>query len=177
MRKLTETEISQHDTKAIFNIASSLRDNPSGLGRFFKSQRKDKIGAADLQKAWQENGYPDDIRDIEHLLKGFGFDKKEINKVFASAFGKSDDNDYDEPEEVNPGILKIAQYAKKAGIDKDIIEFLKKEYGFNESHKFEGKAVIEEVRKIFDEIVREERHALPEMVRSAEQQQLGRNRK
>jgi len=176
MRKIVESQVNPGDIRAVFNVASDLRGKPTGLGSVFKSLRKDKVDVGDLQKAWQESGYPDDIRDIENILKDFGFDKKEINKVFAGAFGKSDEDEYIEPT-ASPAILKIAQYAKKAGIDKDIIAFMQKEYGFKESHAYQGKAMIEDVRKIFTEIVREERTALPELIRAAEQKQLGRNRK
>jgi hypothetical protein len=176
MRNINENQINGADAKAIFKTASTMRDTPTGMGRILKSRRKSKIDMGDLQRAWQEAGYPDDIRDIEHILRDFGFDKKEINKVFGNVFGKSDKGEYNEPT-ASPAILKIAEYAKKAGIDKELIAFMQKEYGFKESHEFEGKAVVEDVRKIFTAIVNEERAALPQLIKSAEQQYLGRSRK
>lgn len=173
---LNEAEINPSDIKSIFKSAAAGRNSPaSGMFSFMRKD-KAKIDVSDLQKAWQEAGYPDDIRDIESILKTFGFDKKEINKVFTGAFGKSDDGSYNEPT-ASPTILKIAEYAKKAGIDKDLIAFMQKEYGLQETHRFNGKAVIEDIRRIFTAIVHEERSALPAMIKSAEFKQLGRNRK
>lgn len=178
MRKINEAEVSKHDLKAIFNIAADLRDKPqSKWDKFLRKSAKDKIEVSDLQQAWQEAGYPDDIRDIESILKDFGFDKKEINKVFASAFGAGEEGkEYSSPL-ASLAITKIAEYAKEAGLTQDLIAFMQKTYGFNESQQFEGKAVVEDVRKIFTAIVQEERYALPEMKRQAEIKQLGRNKK
>ncbi len=176
MANLNEKEINRADVNAVFNIASDMRENPSGPSKYFKSLRKDKIDVGDLQKAWQEAGYPDDIRDIESILANHGYSKKEINKVFAGAFGSAGKNSYNEPE-ASPVIQQIADYAKQQGLDKDLIAFMQKEYGFKESHEFEGKAVIEDVRKIFTSIVHEERTDRHKLIRNEEQRILGRNRK
>jgi len=177
VRKLTEAEISKSDVSGIFAKATELRDEPQGrFSKFFKQKPKDKVDPKALQQAWQKAGYPDDVRDIIGILKDFGFDEKEIHKVMTGAFGKDDDGEYNEPA-ASPAIQRIADYAKKAGIDKDLIAFMQKEYGFKESQSFEGKIVIEDIRKIFDAIVHEERRALPEMIKSTEIKQLGRNRK
>lgn len=173
---LNEDIVEPADVKAIFTTAAELRNAPAtGFRRFFKT-KQDKLSPSDLQKAWQQAGYPDDIRDIESILTDFGFKEPEINKVFAEAFGNSGEDVYNEVE-ASPAVLKIAEYAKKAGIDKEIIAFLQKEYGFKESHKFSGKAVIEDIRQIFDKIVHEERTGLQEIIRSTEHTHLGRYRK
>ena len=175
-RNVYEAEVNKSDVNGIFKLAASLRDEPQGkISKFFRRQAKDKVDVADLQQAWQKEGYPDDIRDIEHILKSFGFGDDEIHKVFARAFGDDDNGDYNTPE-ASPAIMKIAQYAKKAGIDKDLIAFMQREYGFKESTEFSGKVMIEDVRRIFAEIVNEERSALPKMIMDAEKTTLGRNR-
>lgn len=176
MSKIHESQINTPDVKAIFNAATGLRDNPGMLGRVFSPLRKAKVDVKDLQQAWQQDGYPDDVRDIEHILGQFGFSKKEISKVFAGVFGKDDKGSYNEPV-ASPQILKIAAYAKKAGLDKDLIKFMQTNYGFKESTNFHGKAVIEEVRKIFDAIIHEERSALSDMIKQDEFNRIGRNKK
>lgn len=173
MTKINENEIGRQDINAIFKNASTL---PQGrLSKIFNRNPREKVEVSDLQQAWQQAGYPDDIRDIEHILTDFGFAKKEINKVFQNTFGKSGD-EYDTPT-ASQAILKIANYAKKAGIDQDLIAFMQKEYGFKVEEKFKGKAVVEDVRYIFDAIVKEERVRLPEMMRTSEFEKLGRNKK
>ena len=177
MRKLTETEISKSDISGIFKQATELRGQPQGkFSKFLRQKPKDKIEVSDLQRAWQEAGYTDDLADIEGILKDFGFDSKEINKVMTATFGQDDSDGYNEPT-ASPAIQKIADYAKKAGIDKDLIEFMRKEYEFTESFQYNGKVVIEDVRRIFTAIIQEERTALPRLVRTAEFNQLGRNKK
>jgi hypothetical protein len=177
MSKLTETEISKSDVSGIFKQATELRGQPQGrFSKFFGQTPKDKIEVKDLQQAWQKAGYPDDVRDIEHILRDFGFDDKEIHTVMTGAFGQNDDGEYNQPI-ASPAVQKIADYAKKAGLAQDLVAFMQKEYGFKESHTYEGKVVVEDVRKIFDAIVHEERRALPQIIKDNEIRQLGRNKK
>lgn len=176
MRNVNETQVNSADAKAIFKQAAASRENPSGAGRLFKSLRKDKIDVADLQRAWQQAGYPDDLKDITNILKSHGFGQKEINKVFTATFGKSKSGEPDIPK-ASEAILKIAEYAKKSGIDQELIKFLQSEFGFKESAEFEGKALIEDVRFIFTQIIGEERKELPTLLRAEEYKYLGRNRK
>ncbi len=174
MNKINENQIGRQDVNAIFKSAATL---PQGrLNKIFNKNPRGKIEVSDLQRAWQEAGYPDDIRDIEHILTDFGFAKKEINKVFRNTFGNTEDGETDTPS-ASPAILKIAEYAKKAGIDKDLIAFMQKEYGFKVEEKYTGKAMVEDVRDIFDAIIREERTKLPEMMKTSEYDKLGRNKK
>ena len=111
MHNLNESQINSPDVKAIFKGATDLRNNPSGLGKMFKSLRKDKIELSDLQQSWKDDGFSDDTRDIKRILLSQGFSEKEIQKVFAEVFGKSDtDAGYVEPV-ASPVINKIAEYA------------------------------------------------------------------
>lgn len=177
MSKLTETEISKSDVSGIFKQAVELRSQPQGrFSKFFGQKPKDNIAVSDLQQAWQKAGFPDDVRDIEHILKDFGFGDKEIHKVMSGAFGTNNDGQYNEPI-ASPAIQKLADYAKKAGLTQDLIAFMQKEYGFKESYSHQGKVVVEDVRKIFDAIVYEERSALPKLIKDNEIRQLGRNKK
>jgi len=173
MRKIIEAQINPADVKAIFKTATDLRANPTGFSRLLK---KDKIDINDLQQAWKDDGFPDDTRDIEAILRNAGFSQKEINKVFAEIFGKDDTDKYKKPA-ASEAIAKIAQYAKETGIDKEIIAFLQKEYGFKESTVFDGKLVIEDIRKLFTRIVQEERADLSAKRREQEHKTIGRNRK
>jgi hypothetical protein len=174
MRNITETEINKADIKALFKNASELRSKPTGLGRVFKSLRKDAIDVSDLQQAWAEAGYPDDTQDIGAILVAHGFKDKEIDKVFSNVFGEGE-GDYEEPTQ-SSAIQKIADYAKKTGIDQEILKFLQQEYNLNES-RYSGKAVVEDIRQIFTRIVQEERLARHDLIRTHEQTQLGRPKK
>lgn len=175
MSKINETQINPSDVKAIFKTASTDRDNPGVMGRMFSRLRKDKIDVKDLQTAWKDDGFPDDLRDIERILKDHGFDKKEINKVFGQVFG-GNKKGFESPV-ASPAIQKIADYAKKNGIDKQLIAFLEKEYGLKESHIYEGKALVEDVRAIFTQIVNEERNDRQRLIKVQDRTQLGRTKK
>lgn len=179
INSINESDITQADAKALFNKAADLRNNPGIMGRvpFFK---KKSIDVNDLQQAWKNEGFPLDVRDIVLILKEFGFGDGEIKKVMAGIFGDSEDDEegYSTPG-ASDAIMKLVNYAKKAGIDKDIIAFMKKEYPqmCRESYEHIGNIVIEDVRKIFTAIVDEKRSALPELVKNEEYKSLGRNRK
>ena len=173
--KFNEGQINPADAKEVFKVASNLRATPTGLGKVFKGLRKDKIDVSDLQKAWKDEGYPDDTRDLAAILKGHGFNPKEINKVFSQVFGTESS---DEAGDVaSPTIQKIADYAKKTGLVEPLKSFLQKEYGFTESYSYEGKAVIEDVRQIFNAIIHEERTGRASLIRTQEQTLLGRTKK
>lgn len=175
MSKITETQINKADVKAVFKAAAGSRENQGLFRNTIPGFRKDSINVQDLQQAWKEQGFPDDLRDIERILKSQGFDKKEINKVFSEVFGK-DGKSYDTPAS-SPTIQKIADYAIENNIAQDIIEFLESEYGLTESHSFTGKALVEDIREIFTAIVSEERTARSRLIRTQDKTQLGRNRK
>jgi hypothetical protein len=181
--ELTEAEMNRADVKSILTGASDLRNKPSGLGKIFKGLRKDKIDVNDLQKAWKEEGFPDDTEDIKNILLGHGFSEKEINKVFGDVFGKNKDDEYEEPV-ASPTIRKIADYAKKNGIEDELKAFMQKEFGeqlgITQPQKkgwFGKKAVVEDIRQIFTEIVHEERLSRAELIKRQEKTQLGRTRK
>lgn len=174
MRKIVESEITQPDVKAIFRGAADLRNKPSGFGRVFKRLRKDKIEVIDLQQAWKSEGFPDDTRDIERILAGFGFDKKEINRVFSDVFGKTDDDRYQEPV-ASPTIMKIATYAKKNGLAETLIEFMEKE--FADELGMGKKTTTEDVRSIFQQMAQIDRPNRHFLIKEQEQTHLGRKRK
>lgn len=179
IKKIDESDITKSDAKALFNKAADLRNNPGILGRlpFFK---KKNINVNDLHQAWKNEGFPLDVRDIVLILKEFGFKDTEIKKVMSGVFGntRSGDNSQNSPG-ASDAIKKLVDYTKRAGINTEIIEFMKKEYPqiCRESYDHIGKIVIEDVRKIFTAIVEEERLALPEIIRHSEYKSLGRNRK
>jgi len=174
MRKIVESEITPPDIKAIFKGAADLRNKPSGFGKIFKSLRKDKIEVSDLQQAWKSEGFPDDTRDIERILAGFGFDKKEINRVFSDVFGKTDDDGYQEPV-ASPTIMKIATYAKKNGLADSLIAFMEKE--FADELGLGKKITTEDIRSIFQQIAQTDRPNRQFLIREQEQTHLGRKRK
>jgi hypothetical protein len=176
MRKLTEAGVSPPDVKAIFKGATDLRNNPSGLGKMFKSLRKDKIELSDLQQAWKNDGFSDDTRDIKRILdKQFGFSDSEINKVFAEVFGKSDtEAGYEEPV-ASPVINKIAEYAKNNGLTDSLIAFMEQEFG--KELGLGKKATTEDIRHIFTRILGEDRPNRHLLIKEQEKTQFGRKRK
>lgn len=180
---LTEEQLNNADIKSILKTAAKNRENP-GFGRSIPGFRKDKVNVGDLQKAWADAGYPDDTRDISAILKKqFGFSDREIEKVYSGVFG-----DYDKGEELpsaTPALQNLADYAKENGLTDDVIAFMKQEFGeelgltkqnFFQKH-FGKKAVAEEVRQIFTEIVSEQREDRFTLIRQQEQTQLGRSKK
>lgn len=179
MRKITESQITKPDVKAVFRTAVNARKTPTGVGRFIKSLRKPEIDLAELQRAWADDGYPDDTQDINALLLAHGFSKPEIKKIFVKVFGEDPDSEegYEDPAEGSPSIMKLAEYVKKHGIEAEVIAFLQKEYGFTESQMFSGKLVVEDIREIFTAIVHENRSGRAELVRDYENTQLGRSKK
>lgn len=172
---LSESQINDPDVEEIFKVAVDAKANPTGLKKFFRAN-KDTVSVNDLQRSWKEEGFPDDTVDIKAILLDHGFTEKEINATFATVFGKDDDGEYVEPTQ-SPAIQKIADYAKKHGIDKDIALFLQKEFGFKESAAYKDKLVIEDVRQLFTEIVNMERPGRNNIIREYEKAYLGRMKK
>jgi len=177
---LSEEQISNSDAKALFKTAADTRAK-GGIPGF----RKDKISIGDLQKAWSDAGYPDDTRDISAILKKqFGFSDREIKKVFAKVFGGEGSED-DAPA-ASPALQKIADYAKEHGLVNDAVAFMQQEYGEELgitkkpgffSRQFGKKAVAEEVRQIFTDILEEQREDRFTLIRQQEHTQLGRSKK
>ena len=175
MHNLNESQINSPDVKAIFKGATDLRNNPSGLGKMFKSLRKDKIELSDLQQSWKDDGFSDDTRDIKRILLNQGFSEKEIQKVFAEVFGKSDtDAGYEEPV-ASPVINKIAEYAKKNGLTDSLIAFMEQEFG--KELGLGKKATTEDIRHIFTRILEEDRPNRYLLIKEQEKTQFGRKRK
>lgn len=175
MRNITEEQVSSADVNAIFKGAVNLRDKPTGLAKYVKGLRKNKIDINDLQQAWKDDSFPDDTRDIAAILIGHGFSKKEINKIFNLVFGV-DDEDVTVPG-ASESVIQIAEYARKYGMEKELIAFLEREYGFKESYSYPEKAMVEDVRNIFAAIVKEERSERAKLMKTYEQTQLGRTKK
>ena len=176
MPNITENQISGADVKAIFKSAVNLRDNPTGIEKYIKGLRKDKIDINDLQQAWKDDNFPDDTRDIAAILKGHGFSDKEINKVFGDVFDVDDEGEFEIPG-ATESIMQIVAYVKKYGMEQELLSFLEKEYGFKESYSYPDKAMVEDVRNIFAAIVKEERSGRAKLMKTYEQTQLGRTRK
>lgn len=177
MHNISETQLNPADVKAIFRDAEKLRNTPTGLGKIFKGLRKDKIEFSDLQQAWKDDNYSDDTADIMRILQGVGFSNKEINKVFANVLGKSKDSEEFEEPVASPVVQKIADYAKKEGLADDLIEFMRREYKFDESMSYPDKVMIEDIRQIFSSIIHEERSARAELIKKEDIRQLGRGKK
>lgn len=175
MTKITEAQIGPADVKAIFKNAYDARNKSSGPGKIFKFLQKEKISLQDLQKSWKEAGYPDDIRDIEEILKSYGFSKKEINGVFSKVFGQDKSGEYEDPTGF-PVVEKIAKYIIQVGVKDEIIQFMKKEYNMNES-AYNGKVMVEDIREIFSYMVNEERTDLPVLIQKFQKDNLGRVKK
>jgi len=181
---LSESLINKADINAIFKDASYLRSKPTGLGKVFKGFRKEQVSVDDLRQAWADglsgdgtDGYSDDTRDIKRILKSFGFDDKEINKVFTQVF-KTDDQEYDDVRDeptASKTVQKIADLAKNKGVDKALLQFLEQE--FADELGLGKKATYEDVRQIFTAIVNEERTGRTRLIREEERQHLGRSKK
>jgi hypothetical protein len=170
-----ETLITNADVKEIFKDASKLRNEPTGISKIFKGLSKDKIDISDLHSEWKEQGFPDDTRDIKKILTKFGFADKEINKVFSDVFGKSGTS-HAEPV-ASPTVQKIANYAKKSNIVDELKKFMEEEYGEELGLVTKKKTTSDYIKKIFTEIVDLERTERKNLLRSQEQQSIGRYRK
>ena len=183
---ILEAQINPADAKELFKSASDLRSKGSPLGKVFKGLKKDKIDSNELLKVWVEEGRPDDTRDIKQILKDHGFGDKEINKVFSQVFGDEED----EPI-ASPAIQKIVNYVKENGLADNLKTFMQKEFGeelglvkkgalsktIDIGKKAWKKIVAEDIRKIFTEIVKEERSERIKLIKEKELEQLGRSKK
>lgn len=172
MSNINESQLNPADVKAIFKTASDSREN-QGLLRKMTRLKKPAIDKSDLQKAWSEDGYPDDIRDIERILRDHGFGDKEIQKIFVQVLG-GDKDGYDIPV-ASPAVQKIADAIKESGIEKEIIQFLEREYSLKESYS--KKVVVENIRSIFEKIVSEERTERLALIKAHDKLSLGRTKK
>lgn len=170
---LYEGQINKADAKELFKTAANLRNRPTGM-RKIPGFRKDRVDVYDLRDAWADEGYPDDTRDIAAILRKQGFNPKEINKVFKGVFGDSAEKSGDAS---SPIIQKVADFAKKNDLVEDLIDFMAEEYKFTESYAHEGKAVVEDIRQIFDSIVQEERRGRAALIKKEDKAQLGRTKK
>jgi hypothetical protein len=170
MRKITEGFLNKHDVQDVLKKAAEIKPvTKSWLGK-----KKGGLELSDLQKAWAAAGYPDDSRKIAQVLKSLGYERKEINKVFRDTF----DTKYGAHDTGNSGIVtQLAKYIKDNGYAEEIAAFLEHQYDIEEAYAYEGKVVVEQVRTVFERIIREERLGLPRMQREFEQQSLGRQRK
>jgi hypothetical protein len=182
---LTEAIITNADAEALFKDAANLRSKSSGLGKLFPGLRKEKIELEDLRKAWANglegdgsDGYSNDTHDIKQILLKFGFGEKEINKVFAEVF-KSDKTGYDEIQDAPAGskaVQKVADLAKKHGLTKQLKAFLEQE--FAEDLRIDKKKVTtEEIKKLFNEMLHENRSERMKLIGIQENSYLGRQRK
>ncbi len=169
---VTESSVTSSDVNAIFKTAVYLRDQPKSKWDFFKAD-KPKINIEDLKRAYEKDR-PDDIRDIKHMLKDVGYDDREIEKIFGEVFGTDSKGEHNTPA-ASPTITKIAKYAQEKGMVTQLMDFMKKEYPetFTESVK----VAIRDIEKIFEKIVKEERHGLYNAVRTQEYHRLGRYKK
>ena len=163
-QQLYEDDLSRKDVGTIFNAAQTSRK-----GSMFKKE----ITASDLIQAWKDARYPSDVRDIIRILKAAKFSDKEINRVFKVAgFGSADD------PAISPAMNKLSDYIIKQGYTADILKFLKDNYdGIEESSDHNGKLVVEDIRAIFDEIVKEPREELSAHLKQELQKNLGRAKK
>lgn len=191
---LSESIINRSDAEEVFKDAAYLRSKPTGLlGKMFKGHQKEKIDVEDLRQAWAKglqpdgsDGFSNDTNDIKHILLKFGYDEKEINKVFAQVF-KTDDSEYDDTQDApvaSEQVQKVADIAKKHGLAKALRSFLEQEFakelGLEQEKKkgwFGKKATNEDIRQIFTTMIQEERTARIHLIRQEEQTQLGRQRK
>jgi len=160
MDKITEQEINASDINALFKAATTPKKAGGILSKLFPTKERPKLTVDDLQQAWKEEGYPDDIRDITAILKSKGYDERDIKSIISDVLGSSGENASTE------NVARAVKYIKKNGIEQEILAFLKKEYSLNESSQ--------DIFKIFKEIVKEEQTSLK---RDTEKSQIGRNRK
>jgi len=192
---LSESIINRSDAEEVFKDAAYLRSKPTGLlGKMFKGHQKEKIDVEDLRQAWAKglepdgsDGYSDDTNDIKRILLKFGYDEKEINKVFAQVFKTDNNDEYDDVQDApvaSEQVQKVADIAKKHGLAKGLRSFLEHEFadelGLEKEQKkgwLGQRATNEDVRQIFTSMIQEERTARIYLIKQEEQTQLGRQRK
>lgn len=172
-------EITNGEVKSVFKSASDYRSSQktsmNPLSRL-SGLKKDKIEFNDLYSAWVKNGSPDDTDDIANMLKDqFGYSDKEVGKIFDNVFGK-------DQEPAGHVVSKLADYIKSNDLTDDVVAFIEKEYKDTLFNTKQGlfkrkKAVYEDIRRIFEMIKEEDRTARESVLKSHEQQSLGRSRK
>lgn len=163
-KNLYENDLQRKEIESIFNVAQNSRK-----GSHFKKE----ISANDLIQKWKDNRFPTDIRDIVNILKSAKFSPREINKVFKKAGYGSADN-----PAISPAMERISKYIIKQGYTEDILKFLKDNYSdLEEIYVADGNIVIEDIRSIFNEIVKEDRPDLQKYIQQEQKLALGRNKK
>jgi hypothetical protein len=175
--KINETTVGSSDVNSIFKAAVKANNTPSGLGRVFKGLRKDQIDLTDLQDAWANypgEAYPKDLRDISAILKNVGFDDKSIKKVYTSVLGKDKKSGSYKTPVGSEAVVSIVAYIQKSGIKNEVMDFMKKEFGYK---PITESVSYEDVRRIFTEIVIEERTERPNLIREEDKRLLGRAKK
>jgi len=156
---------------------------------------KNKINPDDLVTLWKRQGYSTDRKDIVSMLKKSGFSDAEISNTFTKVgvgrvtpvSGKSGSSNNskntasnNDTGEINSGnaVQDVAEFINKNDeLKKEIIDFMAQTYGFTESFENNSPLLYEDIRKIFQHIVEEERTELPELLRQFQMENLGRMRK
>lgn len=179
-----EAYVERNEAESILKTAAEINNN--------SSYYQNKIDLNDLRSAWAKAGYPDDTDDIKALLLKFGFDEETIDNAITQVVGSDDSGE--ETDSASQVIDKIASYIKKAGLTNDIIKFMQENFAndikdvetkqglFKRAanfgkNLFKRKATTEDVRKIFTEILKEDRKDLSYLIKTDEMSRLGRNRK
>lgn len=175
MEKLSEGYVSKFDVEDTLKAAAEL--NPE-RNSWYKGglKKRQKVSLPDLQKAWALDGYPEDSKKIAAILKSFGYSSGEIRKVYSTVF----DTKYGRYDTENsPAVTKMASFIMKYDYTAEVLHYLEGQYGFggDDDNEENDKAVTEQVREIFERILREERNGLPQLQKEFEKQSLGRHRK
>ncbi len=172
--KITQGHFSEHDIADVLNKAAEVKPTRKS----FWGKKKGGFSLYDLQGEWAKAGYPDDSNKIAHMLKGLGYERKEINKVFRDTF----DTKYGSYNTGNSQIVaQLAKYILEKGYTEEIKTFIEhRTDDFDEMEEgldYRGKIAVEQVRDVFERIIKEERTGLPKMQKEFEQHSLGRHRK
>ena len=168
---ITEGRVPDNDIQSVFDNAIKLRNSAGGVRKWLSNLRKDKLDITDLQRAWRDEGFPDSTQEIGNILRNHGFSKEEIKKVFRQVLGTQTEGN------INPAIIKIAEYAKKHNLANDLKLYMQQEYGFKESYTHLDKVVIEDIRNIFSMMVQEERLDRSKLINDCNIEQYGRRKK
>ncbi len=171
--ELTETEITKGDVDAVIKNASNIR--------------KGKISIGDLQKAWIKAGRPDDTRDLARILQNeFGYSNRVIRKIFNQTFGYDRETRMHKVPATSKAVHGFAEYIKKHGYTDQIKELLSTEFpedirqqsiGSRLKNAFTRKATFEDISKIFNTIILEERELVQELINEQDTMNLGRRKK
>jgi hypothetical protein len=170
-RKLVEGLLNNADVADVFKAASEIKRDRRGRFNPFK---KKGVSIQDLQQAWTDAGHPTDSNSVAKVLSGLGFGRKEINKVFKANFGTTHGK-YD--TENSAAVQRIAKFVMENDYTEEILHFLNTQYDYNDEEDKDKKVTTEQIRAVFECIIREERSELPRMQKEFDQQSLGRHRK